>query len=83
MYENKLLERIAADPEIFGGKSISCGRRFAADHVLGMLAAVDSVETFLEGYPWHCPHPNPPPTGEGTSALSTHGALSATNRSSH
>ena len=52
MDEAKLLERITIDPAIFGGKPIVRGRRLAVEHVLGMLAAGDSVETLLEGYPW-------------------------------
>ena len=47
-----LLSRIAVDPRIFGGKPIVRGRRLAVEHVLGMLAAGDSIETLLEGYPW-------------------------------
>ncbi len=50
--EQKLLERILIDPRIFGGKPIIRGRRIAVEHVLGMMAAGDSVETILEGYPW-------------------------------
>jgi len=52
MDEDKLLERITFNPDIFGGKPIVRGRRLAVEHVLGMLAAGDSVETILEGYPW-------------------------------
>jgi uncharacterized protein (DUF433 family) len=52
MDEYKLLERITFNPDIFGGKPIVRGRRLAVEHVLGMLAAGDSVETILEGYPW-------------------------------
>ncbi len=50
--ENKLLARITINPEIFGGKPLIRGRRLAVEHVLGMLAQGDSVETILEGYPW-------------------------------
>jgi len=50
--EKKLLERITVNPQIFGGKPIIRGRRLAVEHVLGMLAAGDTVETILEGYPW-------------------------------
>ena len=50
--EPKLLERITVNPEIFGGKPIIRGRRLADEHVLDMLAAGDSVDTILEGYPW-------------------------------
>ena len=52
MDEKKLLERIRVDPRIFRGKPIIRGRRLAVEHVLGMLAAGDSPETILEGYPW-------------------------------
>jgi len=52
MDEKKLLERMTVNPKIFGGKPIIRGRRLAVEHVLGMLAAGDSVETILQGYPW-------------------------------
>lgn len=52
MSEADLLERITYNPEIFGGKPIIRGRRLAVEHVLGMLAAGDDVDTILEGYPW-------------------------------
>lgn len=52
MDEQKLLERITVDPNIFGGKPIVRGRRLAVEHILGMLAAGDSEETVLSGYPW-------------------------------
>lgn len=47
-----LLDRITINPAIFGGKPIVRGRRLAVEHVLGMLAAGDSAETILAGYPW-------------------------------
>jgi len=50
--EAQLLERITVNPAIFGGKPIIRGRRLAVEHVLGMLAAGDSAEVILEGYPW-------------------------------
>jgi uncharacterized protein (DUF433 family) len=52
MNEKKLLERITVNPKIFGGKPIIRGRRLAVEHILGMLAAGDSIETILEGYSW-------------------------------
>ncbi|OGI46601.1 MAG: hypothetical protein A2151_07035 [Candidatus Muproteobacteria bacterium RBG_16_65_34] len=52
MDEQKLLERITVNPKIFGGKPIIRGHRSAVEHVLGMLAAGDTPETILEGYPW-------------------------------
>ena len=52
MNEDTLLERIIINPAIFGGKPIIRGRRLAVEHVLGMLALGDTVETVLAGYPW-------------------------------
>jgi uncharacterized protein (DUF433 family) len=50
--EATLLERITADPAVFAGKPVVRGHRLAVEHVLGMLAAGDSFERILEGYPW-------------------------------
>ena len=50
--EKTLLDRITVNPSIFAGKPIVRGRRLAVEHVLGMLAAGDTPETILEGYPW-------------------------------
>jgi uncharacterized protein (DUF433 family) len=52
MNEAELLKRITHDPKIFGGKPIVRGRRLAVEHVLGMLAAGDTPEILLSGYPW-------------------------------
>ena len=52
MDEAKILERITVNPKIFGGKPIIRGLRLAVEHVFGMLAAGDTPETILEGYPW-------------------------------
>lgn len=52
MPEPSLLDRITHDPKIFEGRPIVRGRRLAVEHVLGMLAAGDSVETLLAAYPW-------------------------------
>ena len=52
MNEQQLLKRITINPSIFGGKPIIRGRRLAVEHVMGMLAAGDTIETILEGYPW-------------------------------
>ncbi|HVR43219.1 MAG TPA: DUF433 domain-containing protein [Thermoanaerobaculia bacterium] len=52
MSEDELLERITVNPEIFGGKPIIRGRRLAVEHVLSMLAAGDSQQAILDGYPW-------------------------------
>jgi uncharacterized protein (DUF433 family) len=50
--EQLLLARITVNPNIFGGKPIVRGRRLAVEHVLGMLAAGDTPDILLEGYPW-------------------------------
>jgi uncharacterized protein (DUF433 family) len=47
-----LLKRITVDPKIFDGKPIIRGRRLAVEHVLGMLAAGDTPDAILRGYPW-------------------------------
>jgi uncharacterized protein (DUF433 family) len=52
MDDKKILQRITVNPHIFGGKPIIRGRRLAVEHVLAMLAAGDSADTILEGYPW-------------------------------
>ena len=52
MDEDRLLERITINPNIFGGKPIIRGRRLAVEHVLGMLVAGDTSETILDGYTW-------------------------------
>jgi hypothetical protein len=48
MDEKALLQRITVNPSIFGGKPIIRGRRLAAEHVLSMLAAGDTIDTILE-----------------------------------
>jgi uncharacterized protein (DUF433 family) len=50
--EDALLARITVNPEVFGGKPIIRGRRLAVEHVLGMLAAGDSIDDLLREYPW-------------------------------
>lgn len=52
MTETELLKRITVNPKIFGGKPIVRGHRLAVEHVLGMLAAGDTVETLIGAYPW-------------------------------
>lgn len=51
MQDAMLLERITARPEVFGGKPIIRDMRIAVEHVLGMLAAGESVDTILDEYP--------------------------------
>lgn len=50
--EQTLLKRITFNPQIFGGKPIIRGRRLAVEHIMGMLAAGDTFEIILSGYPW-------------------------------
>ncbi|MGH9160999.1 MAG: DUF433 domain-containing protein [Vicinamibacteraceae bacterium] len=50
--DDALIRRITVNPAIFGGKPIVRGRRLAVEHVLGMLAAGDTVDTLLAAYPW-------------------------------
>ncbi|MDH5740790.1 MAG: DUF433 domain-containing protein [Nitrospira sp.] len=52
MNEQKLLERIVVNPQIFDGKPLIRGMRIAVEHVLGMLAAGDTAETILQEYPF-------------------------------
>ena len=52
MRERELLDRITANPEIYGGKPIIRGHRMAVEHVLGMMGAGSSVEELLKHYPW-------------------------------
>lgn len=52
MNKQELLNRITTDRKIFGGKPIIRGHRLAVEHVLGMLAAGDTYDTLLEGYPF-------------------------------
>ena len=52
MDEAELLKRITVNPKIFDGKPIIRGRRLAVEHILGLLAAGDTIDTIREGYPW-------------------------------
>ncbi len=52
MDEKKILERITTNQNIYGGKPIIRGKRLAVEHILGMLASGDSIETILLGYDW-------------------------------
>lgn len=49
--DSELLDRITVRPDVFGGKPIIRDMRFAVEHVLGMMAAGDTVETILREYP--------------------------------
>jgi uncharacterized protein (DUF433 family) len=52
MNEADLLKRITVNPKIFGGKPIVRGHRLAVEHILGMLAAGDTIEDLLRAYQW-------------------------------
>ena len=51
MNEERLLERITADPEIFGGKPIIRGMRISVELILSLLAQGETVEAILGDYP--------------------------------
>jgi len=51
MPDAKLLQRICADPEIFGGKLIIRGMRISVELILSLLAQGQSYEAILEDYP--------------------------------
>ncbi|MGD0094557.1 MAG: DUF433 domain-containing protein [Planctomycetota bacterium] len=51
MADTKLLKRIGADPEIFGGKPIIRGMRISVELILSLLAQDQSYEAILEDYP--------------------------------
>jgi len=50
--EAKLLERITANPEIFGGKPVIRGMRISVELVLGLLAQGAPAEEILDDYPF-------------------------------
>ena len=49
--QSELFDRITVRADVFGGKPIIRDMRIAVEHVLGMLAAGDTVETILREYP--------------------------------
>ncbi len=51
MSEVRLLERITADPAIFGGKPIVRGMRISVELILSLLAQGETVESILADYP--------------------------------
>ena len=52
MNDADLLKRITVNPKIFRGKPIIRGRRLAVEHIIGMLAAGDTVDDLVRAYPW-------------------------------
>jgi uncharacterized protein (DUF433 family) len=51
MDTKQLLQRITANPEIFGGKPIIRGMRISVATVVGQLAQGAPVEEILDDYP--------------------------------
>ena len=50
--DEELLDRIAARPDVFGGKPIVRDMRIAVKHVLGMPAAGDGAQSILQEHPF-------------------------------
>ncbi len=51
MPDQDLLQRITANPEIFGGKPIIRGLRISVELILSLLAQGETVEAILSDYP--------------------------------
>ena len=51
MTDEKLLKRITANPEIFGGKPIIRGMRISVELILSLLAQSETQEAILADYP--------------------------------
>ena len=51
MSESTLLERITADPAIFGGKPIVRGMRISVELILSLLAQGETAEALVTDYP--------------------------------
>jgi uncharacterized protein (DUF433 family) len=51
MQDEALLNRITADPEIFGGMPIVRGMRISVELILSLLAQGQTVEAILDDYP--------------------------------
>lgn len=51
MVDDCLLQRITADPGIFGGKPIIRGMRISVELILSLLAQGESIEAILDDYP--------------------------------
>lgn len=51
MGQGELLERITADPEIFGGKPIIRGMRLSVELILSLLAQGATEDELLDDYP--------------------------------
>jgi uncharacterized protein (DUF433 family) len=51
MNQQQLLERITANPMIFGGKPIIRGMRISVESILSLLAQGESTATILVDFP--------------------------------
>ena len=51
MTDERLLKRIAVNPEIFGGKPIIRGMRISVELILSLLAQGETQEAILNDYP--------------------------------
>jgi uncharacterized protein (DUF433 family) len=51
MQDNALLERIAVNPNIFGGKPIIRGMRISVEMILSLLAQGETTEAVLDDFP--------------------------------
>ncbi|MBI3910639.1 MAG: DUF433 domain-containing protein [Armatimonadetes bacterium] len=51
MTNGDLLQRITANPEIFGGKPIIRGMRISVELILSLLAQGQTAEDILQDYP--------------------------------
>ena len=51
MTGNELLQRITADPRIFGGKPVVRGLRISVEMILALLAAGEPAEAILDDHP--------------------------------
>ena len=51
MTDNRLLKRITANPEIFGGKPIIRGMRISVELILSLLAQGETRDDILQDYP--------------------------------
>lgn len=47
----QILDRITADPDIFGGKPIVRGMRISVELILSLLAQGEGVDEIIEDYP--------------------------------
>jgi uncharacterized protein (DUF433 family) len=51
MIDEKLLGRITADPQIFGGKPVIRGMRISVESILSLLAQGEMPEIILADFP--------------------------------